>query len=159
MCYNMSVWVGHTLDVGLKINIVLCKMCVSVSVCIRKVSGTVCVYDLCWTSLSSSSMSVCDCVKPLGEERPMFPAVMHYHVGWHLVLGCLLLELLGPCVGGERIPKTKRKKVGPHLQTDVSIGFMWSDYAALMYSMHSCSALLEVLNMARLQGRRCVCPR
>lgn len=61
-------------------------------------------------------------MKPLGAERHMFPAVMHYHVGWHLVLGCLLLELLGPCVGGERIPKTK--KVGPHLKTDVSIGLM-----------------------------------
>ena len=50
----------------------------------------------------------------LGAESPMSDAVMHYHLGWYLVLGCLLLDLLGACLKGQRIPKSKRKEVGPH---------------------------------------------
>lgn len=71
MCYNMSVWVGHTLDVGLKINIVLCKMCVSVLVCTvpRKCVGLwACLHCV---RLVSSSVGVCvtgGIMKPLGAE-------------------------------------------------------------------------------------------
>lgn len=57
------------------------------------------------------------------ETDPQCPAVMLYHVGWYLLLGCLLLDLLGLHVQGQRRRDGKVLPTTAHTCTDFNLFF------------------------------------
>lgn len=76
---------------------------------------------------SAFCAEVCLCVQlelSSSADRPaVSPAVMPYHVGWYLLLGCLLLDLLGLHVQGQRRRDGKVLPTTAHTYTAFNLFF------------------------------------